>query len=313
MTIVHWDEVEGERGEVGHLASVWFDLGKAAGSATVGLQRIQIDPGKWSTPAHVELAEEEIFYVLAGSGLSWQEGETYEVGADDCLVHRVEEATHTLNAGPGGLDVLAFGLRRASGGTHLPRAGIIRMGPGAAATRHGKHPWEYEAEAGAPELPGAPSPRPDRIAARDDVPSRERTNDGDVLTTQRDLGTAAGSVLSGLAHVTVAPGKLGNPPHCHSAEEELFVVLDGSGWVLLGDDEHPVRRGTVVSRPPATRVAHAFRAGGDGLTYLAYGTREPNDIVYYPRSGKISFRGVGVIGRIERLDYWDGERGGPTG
>jgi uncharacterized cupin superfamily protein len=307
MTIAHWDEVEGERGEVGHLASVWYDLGEAAGSVTVGLQRIQIDPGKWSTPAHVELAEEEIFYVLAGSGLSWQEGETYEVAAGDCLVHRVEEATHTLNAGPDGLDVLAFGLRRTSGGTHLPRAGVIRMGPGAAATRPGKHPWEYEAEAGAPELPATPSPRPDRIVALEDVPVRERTNGGDILRRQRDLASAAGSRLSGLQHVTVPPGRLNCPPHCHSAEEELFVVLDGGGRVLLGDAEHPVRPGTVVSRPAATRVAHAFRAGDDGLTYLAYGTREPNDIGYYPRSGKISFRGVGVIGRIEPLDYWEGE------
>ncbi len=28
---------------------------------------------------------------------------------------------------------------------------------------------------------------------------------------------------------------------------------------------------------------------------------------FYPRSNKISFRGLGVIGRLERLDYWDGE------
>ncbi len=307
MTIVNWDDVEGERGEVGHLGSVWRDLGEAAGSVTVGLQRIDIDPGRWSTPAHVELAEEEIFYVLAGSGLSWQEGETYEVRADDCLVHRVEEATHTLLAGPDGLDVLAFGLRRASGGTYLPRAGVVRMGPGSAAVRAEKHPWEYEADAGPPELPASSSPRPPRIVARGDVPVAERTNGGDVLAHQHDLGSAAGSVLSGVEHVTVAAGKLANPPHCHSAEEELFVVLDGEGVVLLGDEEHAVRRGSIVSRPPATRVAHAFRAGDEGLTYLAYGTREPNDIVYYPRSGKISFRGVGVIGRIERLDYWDGE------
>ena len=88
MTIAHWDEVEGERAEVGHLVSVWYDLGEAAGSVTVGLQRIKVDPGKWSTPVHVELGEEEIFYVLDGSGLSWQEGETYEVRAGDCLVQR---------------------------------------------------------------------------------------------------------------------------------------------------------------------------------------------------------------------------------
>ena len=50
-----------------------------------------------------------------------------------------------------------------------------------------------------------------------------------------------------------------------------------------------------------------FRGGPDGLTFLAYGTREPNDICYYPRSGKVFLGGVGVIGRIEQLDYWDGE------
>jgi uncharacterized cupin superfamily protein len=43
------------------------------------------------------------------------------------------------------------------------------------------------------------------------------------------------------------------------------------------------------------------------LTMLMYGTRDTNDVCYYPRSDKIFWRGVGVIGRIERLDYWDGE------
>jgi hypothetical protein len=28
---------------------------------------------------------------------------------------------------------------------------------------------------------------------------------------------------------------------------------------------------------------------------------------YYPRSNKISFRGLGVVAQVERLDYWDGE------
>ena len=38
-----------------------------------------------------------------------------------------------------------------------------------------------------------------------------------------------------------------------------------------------------------------------------YGTREAHDICYYPQSGKIAFHGLGVIGRIEPLEYWDGE------
>ncbi len=98
------------------------------------------------------------------------------------------------------------------------------------------------------------------------------------------------------------------PPHCHSAEEELFVVLDGSGSCLLGDEEHALRAGHVLSRPAGTGVTHALRGGPDGLTFLAYGTRDTNDMAYFPRSGKIYWRGLGVIGRVERLDYWDGER-----
>ena len=43
------------------------------------------------------------------------------------------------------------------------------------------------------------------------------------------------------------------------------------------------------------------------MTYLAYGTREPNDICWYPRSNKVFLRGVGVIARLELLDYHDGE------
>jgi uncharacterized cupin superfamily protein len=140
----------------------------------------------------------------------------------------------------------------------------------------------------------------------DDVEREER--DGETVgRARRDVGRAAGSVHTGMRLYEVRPGKLGAPPHCHSAEEELFVVLDGEGTLLLGHEELPVRRGHVLARPPGTGVAHAFHAGDGGLTVLAYGTREPDDVTYYPRSGKVFLRGIGVVGRIEPLDYWEGE------
>jgi hypothetical protein len=40
---------------------------------------------------------------------------------------------------------------------------------------------------------------------------------------------------------------------------------------------------------------------------LVYGTRRPGDIAWYPRSQKLNFRGLGVIARIETVDYRDGE------
>ena len=121
---------------------------------------------------------------------------------------------------------------------------------------------------------------------------------------------------TGLAHYVVPPGKLMNPPHVHSAEEEIFVVLEGSGALSLypsprdgGRDRGvPVRAGS-HDRAPGRAPSGRTRCGPEttGMTLLAFGTRDPNDITYYPRSGKISFRGVGVIGRLEQLDYWDGE------
>ena len=91
--------------------------------------------------------------------------------------------------------------------------------------------------------------------------------------------------------MALPPNEEGAPPHCHSAEEELFIVLDGEGTLELWpgpkpggplptepDETHAVSRGHIVSRPAATRISHCFRAGEQGLTYLAYGTKEPNDI-----------------------------------
>jgi uncharacterized cupin superfamily protein len=315
--ISHWDDVRAVRRESGHISGDWQSLTGEA-SDWVGVQRIRIDPGKWSTPLHLEGADEEIFFVLDGSGISVQgdgSGEqAFAVGPGDCLVHLALVHAHTLQAGPDGLDVLAFGERHYAANTLLPRAGVSWLGPtwvleGAP----DDHPWKREAAAGPPEV-GELVERPGRIVNVEDVEAYEREG-ASVARSVRDLGRAAGSYKTGLQLFEVPAGKLNNPPHCHSAEEEIFVVLAGEGTLELwphlrrgGEhEEHPVRRGSVVARPAGTGRAHAFRAGDGGLTLLAYGARDPRDVTYYPRSGKLNIRGVGLIGRLEVLDYWDGE------
>jgi uncharacterized cupin superfamily protein len=311
--IVHWDDVESGRAELGHLAGAWRDLGRAAGSVGVGVQRIEIDAGKWSTPLHRQTGEEEIFYVLQGSGISLQEDKACEVRAGDCLVHLARGKTHTLRAGDEGLDVLAFGTRNRTEIGHLPRAGVAWIGGTWLDVGHGPHPWEREVEAGEPPVP-EPTERPPNIVNLQDAPSEYEGR-------ARYLGEGAGSELTGLNWAALDAGEEGAPLHCHSAEEEIFVVLAGGGTLELSPtpqasrlhgaevsrEEHPLRPGSVISRPAGTRIAHSLHAGPEGLTYLAYGTREPNDITYYPRSNKIFFRGVGLIARLQSLEYDDGE------
>jgi uncharacterized cupin superfamily protein len=319
--ISHWDDRPTWRAERDHIAGTWQSL-TGRESRTVGVKRIQVDPGRWSTPLHLEGAEEEIFYVLGGSGISVQwEGDAtfgYRVSTGDCIVHLASENAHTLQAGENGLDVLAFGQRiYPAGATWLPRAGVAWLGETwAPVGAEEDHPWKREAAAGPPEFEERDE-RPTNIVNVRDVEAVER--DGATISRRvRDLGRAAGSKRTGLRVSEVSPGKLNAPPHCHSAEEEIFVVLDGEGSLLLWqketvaadpvEAEHPVEPGSVVARPAGTSVAHAFRAGPGGLTLLMYGTRDPNDICYYPRSGKVYFVGLGLVARLgEPLDYWDGE------
>ena len=125
-------------------------------------------------------------------------------------------------------------------------------------------PWEREAAAGEPEL-GKASERPEWIVSLVD----DRVSGGD----SRDLARAAGSERTGLKHVTVSPGKLSAPPHCHSAEEDLFVVLEGEGTLEL---------------TPAPG-------------------REPSPATEPAELDKVFLRGVGLIARLKPLGYWDGE------
>jgi uncharacterized cupin superfamily protein len=59
---------------IGHIKGVWRDLGREAGTRTIGLRRIEIEQGHFSTPAHEHGTEEEIFFVLGGEGLLRQDG-----------------------------------------------------------------------------------------------------------------------------------------------------------------------------------------------------------------------------------------------
>ena len=161
---------------------------------------------------------------------------------------------------------------------------------------------------------GEPAERPPNILNVDEV---EHGSWGTATTAP--LATTERSEQAGFHWERLDPGGRGSVPHCHSEEEEVFVILEGDATLELWPspvseargtavrEDIPIRAGHVVARPPGTRVGHAFQAGPNGVTMLIYGTRWPNDMCWYPRSNKIFWRGLGVIGRIESLEYADGE------
>jgi uncharacterized cupin superfamily protein len=238
VTIAHWDEIESRRSPRPGLGGAWSGLGDAAGSRTVGVNRIQLEAGEISTPAHVHGAEEEIFFVLAGSGLSWQDGETFEIRAGDCLVHALRGKAHTLRAGDDGLDVLAFGPRIRISGAYLPKVGIHWLFPTWAEVGQGEHPFDREQHLDWPE----PSARPPSIVNLADI-------GGEYEGRSKRLAAAAGAERTGLNWGSLPPHQEGAPPHCHSAEEELFVVLDGEGALELWAPPKPGAAPATTSSP----------------------------------------------------------------
>ena len=292
--------------------ATWQALGRAAGTRDVGVNRVRVAAGMLPTPPHSHGASEEIFYVLGGSGLAWQDGDVHTVRPDDCVIHRADHHEHTFVAGPDGLDYLVFGTRHPTEIGWLPRSRAIRIGWPWVAGRD-DDPWDIEAALEPLEV-GEPAPRPENILNVDEV---ELEQWGDKAVTA-PLATRERSDVAGFHWERLNPGRRGSVPHCHSEEEEIFVILEGTAVLELCPsplraergaraEEVELRPGHIVARPAGTGISHSFLAGPDGVTMLIYGTRRPNDMCWYPRSRKISWRGLGVIGRIEALEYGDGE------
>jgi uncharacterized cupin superfamily protein len=135
------------------------------------------------------------------------------------------------------------------------------------------------------------------------------------------LGPLTGMRKLGAQLTVVPPGKRAWPYHAHLVNEELVVVLAGSGTLRLGERELPLRAGDVVALVPGREHAHQIVNTSDAeLRYLCVSTMEHPDIVIYPDSGKYGVRaGVApggdparstfrVIARLDAgVDYWEGE------
>jgi uncharacterized cupin superfamily protein len=286
MTLVaHWDEAPSRRFDIGPMGADWDFLGAAAGCDAVGVRRIRIWSGRQSTPVHAHFGEEELFYVLRGSGFSWQEDGVYEIAAGDAILHPDGGPAHTVVAGPDGIDVLAFGDNLRHEAVRFPRIGAAWIG-GMVLDTHAVNQFHLEAQrAGPVVVPDEPDARPATVARVVDV----EASDG-----VRDVGAALGARRTRLRLVELSPARESAAPVCHSSEERLFVVLEGDGRLVLDGGEHPVRTGSLVARRAGTGVAHSFRAGERGLTLLEYGDRQPGDLRYHPRTGMVEAPGLGV-------------------
>jgi uncharacterized cupin superfamily protein len=136
----------------------------------------------------------------------------------------------------------------------------------------------------------------------------------DSLCARLAPGTAAQKL--GASIDTVAPGKMSCPYHFHYAQEEMFIILEGSGTLRVAGEMLPLRSGDIVFIPPGPEYPHQILNTSDQpLKYLSISTKEQPEVCEYPDSGKyLATASAGaerVFDVVQRksndLDYWDGE------
>jgi quercetin dioxygenase-like cupin family protein len=77
----------------------------------------------------------------------------------------------------------------------------------------------------------------------------------------------------GVSRFTYAPNLRVPVGHRHREQEEAYVVVDGSGRVLLDGEVRDLRQWDVLRVAP--EVVRAFEAGPDGLDLIAIGGSKP--------------------------------------
>jgi uncharacterized cupin superfamily protein len=136
------------------------------------------------------------------------------------------------------------------------------------------------------------------------------------------IGTQLGAKKLGYNVTAIAPGKRAYPFHNHQVNEEMFLILQGSGELRYSEDVVPIRKGDIIACPAGgPETAHQIvNAGSEELRYFAVSTRLSPDIAEYPDTGRFGLlaelapsadgqpRRMMFVGRENKtLDYWQGE------
>ena len=85
---------------------------------------------------------------------------------------------------------------------------------------------------------------------------------------------------TGLSYQRLAPNTRGSFAHRHSQDEEIYVVLAGTGRMRVGEETIEIAALDAIRVAPAT--LRAFAAGPEGLELLAFGTHAENDASMTP-------------------------------
>ncbi|MFI6426577.1 cupin domain-containing protein [Promicromonospora sp. NPDC050880] len=257
-------------------------------------------PAGAASPAHLHTREDEIFVLLRGSAIIWVGAERFELDAGGvAFLPRGVPHAYRITAEA---DLLALS-------TPAGLEGFFR-GAGRDARTPRPKGWEItpqtmgEAAAGNGQVVLGPPLCPDDLlpaysGTPDLAPHVARADQHEILEW---LGGSRIHVLLDEEHTggrlslfrsTDAPAGSASPVYVQHHEDEIVVMLSGSGTYWVGDHRYELSPGGVVVIPRGVPTAHRITADAETLT------------VTTPGGAEAFYRAAGRDVRLPRPDGWE--------
>lgn len=155
-----------------------------------------------------------------------------------------------------------------------------------------------------------------RIVNVADLQWRSYSRSERVTVELKDPANHLGSTVSGFRIERLEPGKQASSLHRHHLQEEMFLILGGTGVLRHGDREVPVKAGDFILYPAAHPAPHTFvNNGSEPLEFIATGSRLSHEVCEYPEDGTVyvealdrTLRNEEVAGTRQATEAWRIER-----
>jgi uncharacterized cupin superfamily protein len=159
---------------------------------------------------------------------------------------------------------------------------------------------------------GALEPRADarvNVVNLDELPFRFESGPANYNADLAEIGFRLGAEKLGYRATRLEPGGEFCPTHWHTAEEELFIVWEGTPAIESPRGTLSLRRGDLVAFPTREAGAHKLVNRSEApATVILIANSNPYDVCFYPDSKKLLVEMTDTLVRSEPiLDYYDGE------
>jgi uncharacterized cupin superfamily protein len=162
---------------------------------------------------------------------------------------------------------------------------------------------------------------PKPLVNLDEVEFTDIEDNGFYTSRRAQFSAGIGARKLGYNLTELPPGKSQCPFHAHRMEEEMFLILEGTGELRFGDQRYPIRRHDVIACPTGgPEVAHQIvNTGSTTMRYLSLSCMSDVEVCEYPDSGKVGVytdepAALRKLFRAESaVPYYDREKTEPPG